>query len=250
MLAMLPHGPLDAVRQLLLFCGCYAGYSVVRGLAGDPGAAQTAFANARDVMELEQALGVFVEPAIQAWAMGAGALVDAAAWTYVNAQTSVTVGALVFIYLRRNASFYFVRNMVVAAMLLALAGYVAYPTAPPRLFPEWGFHDSVSALTGVDPNSGAADALFNPYAAIPSMHVAFALMIGLSMARLVARPVLRVAWRAYAVLVTFVVIATANHFLLDAVLGAAVAAVAALAAAELARVRPAVWDFGRAPAIS
>jgi membrane-associated phospholipid phosphatase len=250
MLAMLPHGPLDAVRQLLLFYACYHGYSIVRGLADEPGAAQAAFDNGRGIIHLEQTLHVFVEPAVQAWARGSGFLIDAASWTYVNAQSSVTLGALVFIYLRRNKSFYFVRNMMIAAMVLALVGYMVYPTAPPRFFPEWGFFDSVSDFAGVEPDSPTVNALFNPYAAIPSMHVAFAVMIGLSMSRLVGHRVLRLLWRAYPVLVTFVIVATANHFLMDALLGALVAAVAAVAAMELARTRPAAWEFGRAPAVS
>jgi membrane-associated phospholipid phosphatase len=250
LLGLLPHGPLDLARQVALFVTALYAYSLVRGFADEPGAVQTAFDNARGVISVEQALHVFVEPSIQAWAMGSGLLVDGASWVYVNAQSSVTLGALLFIYLRRNESFYFVRNMLMIAMALALVGYIVYPTAPPRFFPEWGFFDSVSDFAGVEPDSTTVDALFNPYAAIPSMHVAFALMIGGSLAKLVHRPVLRVLWWAYPVLVTFVIVATANHFLTDALLGALVAALSAFAAAELARTRPAVWHFGRTPAVS
>ena len=226
--------------------GTIYAYSVVRGYADDPGAAQAAFDNARGVISLERTLGLFVEPSIQAWAMGSGLLVDAASWIYVNAQTSVMIGALVWIYLYRNRSFYFVRNMMIVAMGFALVGYVIYPTAPPRFFPEWGFLDSVSQFTGVEPDSAAVDALFNPYAAIPSMHVGYALMLGWSLARLVERPILRAWWGAYPLVVTFVIVATANHFVLDALLGALVAGLAALAARELGRARPAAWRFGGA----
>ena len=74
---------------------------------------------------------------------------DIADWTYLNAHYFVTFAALVFIYLRRNDSFYFVRNMFMIAMGIALVGYALYPTAPPRLMPEWGFTDSISQfLTG------------------------------------------------------------------------------------------------------
>ena len=250
LLRLLPQGPLDAARQVLLFAAGYYAYSLVRGFADNPGAAQTAFDNARAVIDAEQALRVFVEPQIQAWAMSSGTLIDGLSWLYVNAQTSIVLGALAFIYLKRNDSFYFVRNMMLVAMAIALAGYVLYPTAPPRFFPEWGFFDSVSDFAGVEPDSATVDALFNPYAAIPSMHVAFALMIGGSLAKLVHRPVLRVLWWAYPVLVTFVIVATANHFLADALLGALVAALSAFAATELARTRPAVWHFGRTPAVS
>jgi len=239
----LPHGPADVLRQVLLFAAAYYGYTLVRGLADEPGAAQTAFDNARGIISLEQTLGLFVEPSVQAWAMGSGLLHDASSWVYVNAQTSVTLGALVFIYLFRNPSFYFVRNMMMVAMAMALVGYVVYPTAPPRFFPEWGFFDSVSDFAGVEPDSGAVDAVFNPYAAIPSMHVAFALMIGWSLARLVDKRVLRVWWWAYPLLVTFVIVATANHFVLDAVLGALVAGLSALGARSLGRARPTSWGF-------
>ena len=245
LLRLLPHGPTDAARQVLLFVIAYYAYSLVRGLADEPGAVQTAFDNARGIISAERTLHIFVEPSIQAWSMGSGLLIDAASWIYMNAQTSVTLGALAFIYLRRNESFYFVRNMMMTAMILALVGYILYPTAPPRFFPEWGFLDSVSEFTGVEPASDGVNAMFNPYAAIPSMHVAFALMIGWSLAQLVRTRVARAFWWAYPVVVTYVIVATGNHFLMDAVLGAATAGLSALAARELARTRPAVWTFGQ-----
>ena len=104
-LRLLPHGPLDAVRQVSLFVIAYYAYSLVRGFADEPGAVQTAFDNARSIISAERALHIFVEPSVQAWTMGSGLLIDAASWVYMNAQTSVTLGALVFIYLRRNDSF-------------------------------------------------------------------------------------------------------------------------------------------------
>ena len=141
-------------------------------------------------------------------------------WLYVNAQTTVTLAALVYLYLRHNRSFYFVRNMFMIAMAIALIGYVAFPTAPPRFMPEWGFIDSVSAFTGVQVSHASASmsAMFNPYAAVPSMHVCFALMIGWPLSRLAHR-VVKVLWLLYPLLMTFVIIATANHFMLDAILG-------------------------------
>ena len=80
---------------------------------------------------------------------------------------TVTLGALVYLYVRHNGSFYFVRNMFIVSWAIALAGYALYPTAPPRFFPEWGFVDSVADFTGVQPDSVTANALFNPYAAVP-----------------------------------------------------------------------------------
>jgi hypothetical protein len=175
-------------------------------------------------------------------------LIDASSWVYINAQTTVTLAALGWIYLARNRSFYFVRNMMLTAMVIALLGYILYPTAPPRFFPEWGFVDSVSDFTGVEPSTDGVNAMFNPYAAVPSMHVAFAIMIGWSLAQLVDRRVVRGFWWAYPLLVSYVIVATGNHFVMDAVLGAATAGVSVLTARELARARPAVWRFVGQPA--
>jgi membrane-associated phospholipid phosphatase len=89
----------------------------------------------------------------------------------------------------------------------------------------------------------SVNALFNPYAAVPSMHVAFALMIGIPLARLVKHRTARVFWLLYPIIVTFVIVVTANHFIADAVLGALTAALAAYGAEGLARARPAAWAF-------
>jgi PAP2 superfamily protein len=245
---VLPHGWLDVLRQLVLFGAAYLGYSLVRGLV--EGKASAAFQHARDLIQVERTLHVFVEPSVQAWASGSHALMDFSSWLYVNAQTSITLAALVYLYVRHNGSFYFVRNMFAIAMLIALVGYAVFPTAPPRFLPEWGFIDSVSDLTGMHVNHASASmtALFNPYAAVPSMHVAFALMIGWPLASLSRTLPARVLWRLYPLLIAFVIVATANHFILDALLGALTAGASAVGARRLARMRPAAWRFGPATA--
>ena len=243
---LLPHGALDAARQVVLFSTAYWGYRLVRGQVD--GRAAVSFQNARELISLERATHLFVEPGVQAWASGQAWLIDSASWVYVNAQATVSVGALLFIYLVHNRSFYFVRNMLMAAMGMALVGYALFPTAPPRFLPEWGFVDSVASLTGISQDSIAVNALFNPFAAVPSMHVAFALMLGWPLARLVSHPVVKVMWFAYPLLITFVVVATGNHFLVDALLGGLVAAASAWAAGRLGQARPAMWAFRRAGA--
>jgi membrane-associated phospholipid phosphatase len=244
---LLPHGWLDVLRQVTLFGAAYLAYRVVRGaVAAD---ANTAFQHALQVISLERTLHVFVEPSIQAWASGSHFLMVLSSYLYVNAQTTVTVAALVYLYLRHNRNFYFVRNMFMVAMAIALLGYVVFPTAPPRFLPEWGFSDSVADLTGVHVShtSAAMTALVNPYAAVPSMHVAFALMIGWPLARLVRWRVVSVLWLLYPFLMAFVIVVTANHFIIDAVLGALTAAASAYAAGWLARARPNAWRFSTVP---
>jgi len=241
----LPNGVLDVVRQVLLFFCAYYAYRIVRGMIDDPQGATAAFAHARDLIGIERGLNLFVEPSVQAWAATSPLVLDLTSWVYINAQTTVTVGALVFIYLMHNRSFYWVRNMFMVAMGIALIGYVVFPTAPPRFFPEWGFSDAVSDFTGVAHDNVSVNALFNPYAAVPSMHVAFALMIGVPLARLSKHRAARIFWTVYPVFVVFVIVATGNHFLADAFLGACTAGLGALAARGLGRARPQDWAFGR-----
>jgi hypothetical protein len=243
----LPHGWFDALRQLVLFAGVYYAYRLVRGLVD--GQAAAAFENARTIVDLEQALGLFFEPGLQDWAeRNADWLLSVANWMYVNSHFAVTTTFLIWLYLARNRAFYYVRNMFMVAMGLALVGYVTLPTAPPRFMPELGFTDSVVGFVGQSAAQGAT-VLYNPFAAVPSMHVAFALMIAVPAVQLVRRRVLKLAWGAYPTLVTFTVIVTANHWWIDAALGALVAAVSALAAsAAFARARPEAWAWRNAEA--
>jgi membrane-associated phospholipid phosphatase len=244
----LPRGWRDVLRQLALFAGAYAGYEIVRGLVGVHG--YKPFGDATRIISFERSLHVFWEPSIESWVMGhAHWLLDIADWTYINAHFVVTIGALVFIYLRRNDSFYFVRNMFMIAMLIALVGYSVFPTAPPRLMPEWGFTDAVQQATHMTIENGAGGALLNAYAAVPSMHVCFALMIALPMSQLVRRRFFRILWRTYPAFIAFVVIATGNHYFTDVFLGALTAGIAAVLSKQLlARARPEVWTFsGIAP---
>ena len=244
---VLPHGWLDALRQVSLFAAAYLAYRLVRGLV--EGDANAAFAHARDLISIERGMHLFVEPSIQAWASGSHFVMVLASWLYVNAQSSITIAALLYLYLRHNRNFYFVRNMFMIAMAIALVGYMVFPTAPPRFMPEWGFIDTVSDFTPVNVShtSASMSALFNPYAAVPSMHVAFALMIGWPLARLVRSSIVRVLWIVYPFLMTFVIVVTANHFILDALLGALTAGASAYGASWLARARPRAWRFSAVP---
>jgi hypothetical protein len=238
---LLPRGARDLIWQIALFCGAYWLYRLVRGQVWDQSAA--AFEHARDIVSLERSLHVFVEPSLQSWAIGAGWIDDVGSWMYLNTHFVVTTCTLAFIYLFRNEHFYFVRNMFMVAMGIALLGYLVYPTAPPRMLPELGFSDSVSDFTGVS-SDAAVNALYNPYAAVPSMHVGFALMLGAPMIRMTRRHWAKVLWALYAPVVAMVVVVTANHWVFDAATGALSAAVAAVVAQTVfARVRPQAWAW-------
>jgi membrane-associated phospholipid phosphatase len=230
------------VWQVVLFLLVYYAYRLVRGAVD--GKAAESFQHGRELIALERATHTFIEPSVQAWTTSTGWLIDVTSYMYVHFHFTLTVSALLYIYLCHNRSFYFVRNVLAASMLIALIGYMVFPTAPPRFFPEWGFTDSVARFTGVPDDSATVNALFNPFAAVPSIHVCFALVLGWSLARLVRHWWAKALWAVYPLVMTFVVVSTGNHFWFDAFTGALTAAVAALIASTLlARVRPEVWSF-------
>src|SRR3954453_16826566 len=244
---LFPRGVGDLLWQILLFCGAYWLYRLVRGQVFDESA--EAFQHARSIVHLERSLHVFAEPSVQAWAVGTGWVSDVGSWMYLNTHFVVTTCTLAFIYLFRNEHFYFVRNMFMIAMGLALVGYLIYPTAPPRMLPELGFSDSVADFTGLS-SDASVDALYNPYAAVPSMHVGFALMLSVPMVRMTRRRWAKALWVIYAPVVALVVVVTANHWVFDAATGALSAAVAAVVAQTVfARVRPQAWAWEPEPAL-
>jgi PAP2 superfamily len=238
----LPQGYGDAARQLGLFVLAELSYEAVRGIAD--GERTQAFINGDNVIALEKDLHTFFEPDFQSWFIDHRWVIDFANFMYMNSHFVVTTAFLVWLYLFRNQNFYFVRNMFMVAMGLACIGYALVPTAPPRLFPQDGFVDTITDYAQVNHDSGLVKLFINPYAAIPSMHCAFSLMIGVTGALIAQHRITKILWCAYPVLVFWVVVVTANHFWIDAAAGVLVAVLAALAARQvLARARPAVWSF-------
>jgi hypothetical protein len=238
----LPHGYGDAVKQLGLFVLAELSYEAVRGLAD--GARDQAMVNGQNVISLEKSLHTFFEPNLQSIFIDHRWIIDFANYMYMNSHFVVTTAFLVWLYVFRNQNFYFVRNMFMVAMALAIVGYALVPTAPPRLFPQEGFVDTITDFAQVNHDSGLVKLFINPYAAIPSMHVAFSTMIGVTGVLVSRHTATKVLWAAYPFLVFWVVVVTANHFWIDGAAGLLVAVLSALAAREvLARARPGVWSF-------
>jgi hypothetical protein len=242
----LPQGWFDALRQLVLFASAYYAYRLVRGAVD--GQATVAFENARHLVDVERGLHMFFEPGLQAWAQGQQWIITFANFMYVNSQFVVTTTFLIWLYIFKNVSFYYVRNMFMIAMGIALVLYVGFPAAPPRYLPEWGFTDTVASFVG-DKAEQSANVLYNPFAAVPSMHVAFALMVAIPAMKIANRRFFKAIWAVYPVIITLVVMITANHFWLDAFLGASVAAISASTSSYLlGRARPEAWAWTTGPA--
>ncbi len=223
---VLPRGYADFALQLAIWFGFYLAYQVVRGAAG--GDATTALENGLKVMDFERRLGALFELSVQGFAISSQTLVHLTAWTYWLSQFAVLGVALLWVYLRRNDWFLRFRNTILLANTLGLAGYFLLPTAPPRMFPHLGFVDTLGVLGAPNHGSSLVELASNPYAAMPSLHSADALIVGVTLALLVRRRWAKVLWLAWPAWVWFAVIGTGNHFWLDIAAGVGVAFAAAL----------------------
>ena len=214
----LPRGWADFARQVLIWFGFIFAYQIARGLADrDPA---KAFANSLRVVSFEQRwTHQLVELTFQRIVDSSKLLTTVAAWTYWNSEFTVVSLALLWVYLRRHYAFARFRNTILVANVLGLVGYVLLPTAPPRMLPWLGFMDAPH-------HNGLVLLLANPYAAMPSLHAADALIVGLVLAAVCRRLVFKIVWLLWPLWVWFSVMATGNHFWLDVVAGVFVATIA------------------------
>ena len=242
----LPQGYGDAARQLGLFVLAELCYEAVRGIADGERAA--AFANGQNVIDFEKSTHTFFEPDLQAVFIDHRWIIDFANFMYMNSHFVVTTAFLVWLYLFRNPNFYFVRNMFMVAMGLAWSA-TRCSRPPAAAVPHEGFIDTITDYAQVNHDSGLVKLFINPYAAIPSMHVAFSLMIGVTGALISRHTITRVLWCAYPVLVFLVVVVTRTTSGSTARSALLVAALVGRHRRQvLARVRPAVWSWRPATA--
>ena len=221
---VLPRGWADFGRQLAIWFCFLGAYQVARGLADrNP---PRAFDNGLQVIGIERHLHGLFELSLQRLVDGSHVLATLASWTYWNSEFTVLGLALLWVYLRRNEAFVRFRNTILLANVIGLVGYVLLPTAPPRMFPDLGFSDTLSGFGELNHGSGLIEFAANPYAAMPSLHAADALIVGLVLFSVCRRWPAKVLWLCWPLWVWFSVMATGNHFWLDVVAGIVVASIA------------------------
>ena len=209
--------------QWLVVLAALALCPLVARLTGEHGA--TAVDRARALMAIEQALGIDIERAVHHWAVARPALLAVASALYLVAHVAVAGWALIWTWFVRRDRFRVVRDTFVCTQGLLVALYLLVPTAPPRLVPGEGYADTVAGLWGAG-FTDSAHLLQSPYAAMPSGHVAFALVAGGTFARLGDMRWLRAFGWAYPPVMILATVMTANHLLLDALAAAIVVAAA------------------------
>jgi len=216
------RGRFSGRREVALGLGTYAAYLVVRRMVWNDRGRERAAANARRVADLERALHVDVEPTLQRAALGVPFVVPVLNVGYAAGNVAISVGWLMLLYRRRDPAFTRERRAALIAFAGALPLFAAFPTAPPRTLD--GFVDTMAGKhLGLD--HPLLVRFYNPIAAMPSHHVAFAVVTGLALAGRSTRR-RRFGWAAYPGVVALVVILTANHFVADVAAGAALGTVA------------------------
>ena len=214
------------LREFAIGALCIGGYTAVRRLVWNDRGRRRAARNADRVVALEERLGLRIEPAVQRVALRHRRLVDMLNFGYAVGNLGFSAGWLIVLHHRRSPAFVRERRAAVAAYAGALPIFLAFPSAPPR-----SRDDQIDTLLdrGIDLEHQTLVKLYNPIAALPSHHVAFAVVTGFGMARLARNPLMRAVGVVYPAAVAAVVVATGNHYTLDVIAGAALGAVARIA---------------------
>jgi hypothetical protein len=222
--------------ELGIAVGLYALYEVVRGFGSTSLAA--ARAHTADIVALEQHLGFFVERAVQHAAEAVPAVPMLLGFAYMSLHFGATAVALVWVHRSHRDRFPLVRTTLVVSTAIALAIYILYPAAPPRLA-GIGFADTVTEKAGINLSSDALGSLYNPFAAVPSLHFGYSLLVGVTVAMVARRRWVRAVGAAYPPFMLFTIVATGNHFIFDAAAGGIVMVIAYLIARALLNPRAA-----------
>ena len=222
----------DGVAQIAVVLGAVGLYEAAR-LAMEPNWAQ-AFANARRIESVERVTGIAWEQSLQRAFLALPDLVSALNIFYFVGHFLFTALFFLWLYHRSLDGFRGFRDAFLAATAIAVVIHWVFPTAPPRLAGV-GLEDTLLVLSGIDIGSPTSSALSNPVAAVPSLHAAYALGVGLGLVRFARSSLVRVAGALYAPLVVLTIVVTGNHFVLDAVAGMAVLGVGFSVAAVVRR---------------
>jgi PAP2 superfamily len=202
--------------EVATIAALYGFYEVVRGQANATLAAARAHTDA--IVSLEQNLHVYGEHATQRAVHALPGLPTLLGIAYIVLHFAGTGAALVWVHRRHRGAFPLVRNTLIVSTAVALAVYVLFPVAPPRLA-GLGFVDTVSDGAHVNLSSDMLGSLYNPFAAVPSLHFGYALLVGVAIAKLASRRWVRAAGWAYPVVMLATIVGTGNHFFFDAAAG-------------------------------
>lgn len=210
----------DLVEIALVVLG-FLLYFLVRGAVVDR--APEALANARWIVDLQSSIGLWVEPDVNRWAVGSIWLVRLFNFAYFWLDFPLIVAFGLLLFWRSRDVYTLLRDALLSSGGIALILYWSYPVAPPRLLPEWDFVDTLERFSNLAYQTQSTAPFVNPYAAVPSLHVGWALLVVVAVFMATPSRLWRIAAITVLVLQSVAVVATANHYIFDGVAGVAVA---------------------------
>jgi hypothetical protein len=216
------------VRQIFIVLAAVWAYEAARMMIHPNW--PVAMANARRVDNLEHALNVAWEQSLQRAFLGVPRVVEAMNLFYFVGHFVLTAVFFVWLYHRSRDGYRSFRNGFLAATAIAVFIHWQFPTAPPRLLAGDGIEDTLAAIWNVDIGSPHASAFSNPVAAVPSLHAGWAVGVGAGLVRYGRQRWLRILGALYPLAVVLTIVVTGNHFIFDALAGAAVLAAGFLVA--------------------
>lgn len=229
--------------EVICFVALMALYESLRTLvAPDSAGVTTAFANAERVVDLERALGLFVEGDLHAWTVAHEAVQFATTWYYTLAYVAGYLVTFTWTWFRRRPYFAAFRNWFWTSLMLAPIGFWLFPLSPPR-FTEYGEQDITAEALRMGGSLDWFQIFRNEYAAMPSMHCGLAILMALSFFWMLRPSPWRWLMLTWPPIMIFTVMATANHWWLDAVGGTLTIGVALAVVAPLTRRMPAPWRY-------
>lgn len=219
------------MRELLLIAICYGIYSWVRNQFGSASvSAETAYRNAEYMIDAEKFLGLYLEADIQSWFLDWEWFLRFWNIFYGTFHFGVTLGVLLFLYISKPFDYPRWRTVGLTTTGLALIGFAVYPLMPPRLLGncrtvgaciESPYLDTMAEYGGLwSFDSGLMESLSNQYAAMPSLHFAWALWSYFAVVKHLKTPAMKLSIGLYPPLTLFAIVVTANHYWIDAVGGA------------------------------
>ena len=210
----------SATREVLIGLGIYAIYMLVRKAVVTEAGEARALENAQAVVDLERRVGIHVEPEIQRAMLPYPRVLHVMSVAYATLNVGLTVGWLTRMFYKRDRRYAELRRATAYATLGAMPFFLYFPCAPPRKLDH--IVDTIADVSGIDLESPLLSRFYIPIAAMPSIHVTYAVVTGLGMAQTSSSAAIRGLGRLYTPLVAFIVFATGNHYVLDGALGAAI----------------------------
>ncbi len=208
------------IREITLFLVVYTAYSLTQDAL--PDRQLLAFHNTYNIINFETRVKIFRELSIQSWFLRTDVLVQLVNALYTLLFFPVLIGFGFWAYKYHRKQYLIARNSIFISAVIAFPCFAFYPVAPPRLLSNLGFVDTLAKYMNIKTSSMPTH-MVNQYAAMPSLHMAWSLLIGISIVCIAKTWWLKAVGVLLPVLMFITIVATANHFILDAIVGAAVA---------------------------